>query len=328
MSKKPRPQQSNKTRTGNSEVSPPERSRSERSRSERSRSERDPYGPMSRHLHFMELRAPLEAAAYVAMRPLLRKLHIAGDQHSVMVLPGGLGDDGSTFFLRWGIRNLGYSVHGWGVGRNLGLTEQMLAALHARVEELYALHNAKISLVGWSLGGIYARMLARDLPDKVRQVITLGSPFRMVETDQFAYNMIGQARWERMVKKHSEELDLLRVHEHDRPPITVPSTAIYSRTDGFAPWQLSIDEIGPNSPNPLAENVEVRGSHTGLSSNPITLAVVLDRLAQPEDHWRPFKPMPVLRRFYPPPATWTHPKEHKPRSGPRSARLNTKRSLT
>lgn len=273
--------------------------------------EREPYRPMRRRLHFMELRAPLEAAAYVVMRPLLRKLHVAGDRHSVLVLPGGLGDDGSTFFLRWGIRNLGYSVHGWGIGRNMGLTEQMVTALRARVDELYKLHDTKISVVGWSLGGIYARMLARDMPDKVRQVITLGSPFRMVEEDQFAYNMVGQARWEKMVRKHSEELDLLRVHEHHRPPLTVPSTAIYSRTDGFAPWQLSIDEVGPKAPNSRAENVEVRGSHTGLSSNPITLAVVLDRLALPEDHWRPFKPMPVMRRFYPPPATWVHPKEQK-----------------
>jgi pimeloyl-ACP methyl ester carboxylesterase len=242
---------------------------------------------------------------------LLRALHVGGDRHAVLVLPGGMGDDGSTFFLRWGIRNLGYSVHGWGIGRNLGLTEEMLVALHARVEELYALHEAKISVIGWSLGGLYARMLARDLPDKIRQVITLGSPFRMVEEDQFAHNMIGRARWERFVQNHAAELDLLKVHEHHRPPITVPTTAVYSRSDGFAPWQLSIDEVGPNAPNPRAENVEVRGSHTGLTSNPISLAVVLDRLAQPEEHWRPFKPMPALCSFYPPPATWTHPSQSK-----------------
>jgi pimeloyl-ACP methyl ester carboxylesterase len=269
--------------------------------------DREPHGFMSAYRQLLELRFPLEGIAFFAVGPLLRSLHIEGDRHAVLVLPGGLGDDGSTFFLRWGIRNLGYTVHGWGVGRNMGLDEDMLAGLRARVEELYALHDAKISVIGWSLGGLYARMLARDFPDKVRQVITLGSPFRMIEEDQFAHRPFGKGQWQNFVERHSAEVDLLKVHEHHRPPITVPTTAVYSRNDGFAPWQLSIDETGPDAPNPRAQNVEVRGSHIGLSSNPITLAVVLDRLAQPEDHWRPFKPMPVLKRFYPEPASWTHP---------------------
>lgn len=269
--------------------------------------DRPPVKPMRRRLQLLELRAPLEAIAYLALRPVLRALHVPGDKHAVMFLPGGLGDDGSTAALRWGIKNLGYSVHGWGVGRNMGLNDQMLADLRARVTELYELHNAKISLVGWSLGGVYARMLARDFPDKIRQVITLGSPFRMVETDQFAVNMVGQARWNKFIQNHTKEIDLLRVHEHHRPPITVPTTSIYSRTDGFAPWHLSIDEVGPDAPNPQAENVEVRGSHTGLSTNPVAFAVVLDRLSQPEGSWQPFKSTSVLRRFYPKPASWVPP---------------------
>jgi pimeloyl-ACP methyl ester carboxylesterase len=276
---------------------------------EASSDDREPVGYMSLYRQLLELRFPLETAAYVAMRPFLRMLHIAGDQHAVLVLPGGMGADGSTFFLRWGIRNLGYSVHGWGQGRNLGCDEQKLNGLRARVKELYDLHNAKISVVGWSLGGIYSRMLARDMPEKIRQVITLGSPFRMVESDRFAHRPFGRGRWEKFVKNHAAQLDLLRVHEHSRPPITVPTTAIYSRRDGFAPWQLSIDETGPNAPNPRAENVEIRGSHIGLSSNPIALAVVLDRLAQPEGQWRPFRPMPALQPFFLPPATWIPPAE-------------------
>lgn len=274
---------------------------------EASHPERPPVGYMSLRQQLLELRFPLEGAAYLAMGPFLRLLHIAGDRHAVLVLPGGMGADGSTFFLRWGLRNLGYSVHGWGLGRNLGADERKLAGMRARVDELYELHGKKISIVGWSLGGIYARMLARDLPDKVRQVITMGSPFRMVESDQFAHRPFGRARWEKFVATHAAALDLLRVHEHDRPPLTVPTTAIYSRRDGFAPWQLSIDETGPNAPNPRAQNVEIRGTHIGLSSNPIALAVVLDRLAQREGAWKPFKPMLGLRGFYPPPASWVHP---------------------
>jgi pimeloyl-ACP methyl ester carboxylesterase len=293
--------------------------------------EREPVGPMSRRLHLLELRFPLEGAAYIVMQPLLRIMHIKGHRHAVLVLPGGMGGDGSTYFLRWGIRNLGYSVHGWGQGRNMGLSEKMLSGLRARVDELYALFDSKITVIGWSLGGLYARMLARDMPDKVRQVITLGSPFRMVEADQFAHNMIGRARWERMVATIAPELDLLRVHEHHRPPITVPTTAVYSRRDGFAPWQLCIDETGPNAPNPLAQNVEIGGTHTGLSTNVVALAVVLDRLAQPDNDWQPFKPLRLLRGFYPPPATWTHPVEEQPsnaktaRKGPRPANAHTAR---
>ena len=206
----------------------------------------------------------------------------------------------------------------WGVLSTAHINEKMLAGLRARVDELYDLFESRVSVVGWSLGGLYARMLARDKPDKVRQVITLGSPFRMVETDQFAHSMIGRARWEKMVKAHAAELDLLRVHEHERPPITVPTTAVYSRRDGFAPWQLSIDETGPNAPNPRAQNVEICGTHTGLSTNVIALAVILDRLAQRDDDWKPFRPLPILRGFYPPPATWTHPAASQP-SSPRAS---------
>lgn len=284
-----------------------------------SRPEREPVGPMSRRLHLLELRFPLEGAAYIVMQPLLRIMHIKGHRHAVLVLPGGMGGDGSTFFLRWGIRNLGYSVHGWGQGRNMGLNEKMLAGLRARVDELYALFDSKITVIGWSLGGLYARMLARDKPDQIRQAITLGSPFRMIEADQFAHNMIGRARWEKMVATNAAELDLLKVHEHDRPPITVPTTAVYSRRDGFAPWQLCIDETGPNAPNPRAQNVEIGGTHTGLSSNVVALAVVLDRLAQPDGDWQPFKPLRLLRGFYPPPATWTHPSEVHPIPPPKSS---------
>lgn len=279
--------------------------------------ERAPVRTISLRRRLLELRAPVEAAAYVVARPLLPRLHPPGEPHAVLVLPGGLGADGSTAILRWGIRGQGYSVHGWGQGRNVGVDEVKLAGLRARVDELYNLHDSPITVIGWSLGGLHARLLGRDRPEKIRQVITLGSPFRMVETDEFTHkpllnkalmSVVG-ASWEEFVASNAAEFDLVGVHEHHRPPLTVPATAIYSRNDGFAPWYLSIDETGPNAPNPRAENVEVRGSHVGLSSNPAVLAVILDRLAQPEGQWRPFKPVWGLQRFYPTPATWIHPAE-------------------
>lgn len=230
----------------------------------------------------------------------------------MLVLPGGLTDDRATVFLRWSLGAQGYDTHGWGLGTVTSLTEEVLDGMRARVDELYCEHDNTITLIGWSLGGIYARMLARDKPERIRQVITLGSPFRMVEEDRFA--PFGRARWDRFNEEHADEIDLMRVHEHHRPPITVPTTAIYSRNDGFAPWQLSIDEVGPHAPNPRAENVEVRGTHIGLAANPTVAAVILDRLAQPEGTWHPFRPVPALRRFYPPPATWIHP-HHLPTDG-------------
>jgi pimeloyl-ACP methyl ester carboxylesterase len=269
---------------------------------------RPPVGQIGLRRRLLEARAPLEALAFFGLQPLLRLTHLTGERHTVLVLPGGMSDDKATVFLRWALRAQGYDAHGWGLGMNMGPNEEVLAGMHARVRELYREHDSKITLIGWSLGGIYARMLARDLPDLVRRVITLGSPFRMIEADDFA--PFGRARWDRFVEEHAEDVDLMRTHEHDRPPITVPTTAIYSRTDGMAPWQLSIDEVGPHAPNPRAENVEVRGSHIGLASNPSVAVVIFDRLAQPEDAWSPFRPIPALAHFYPPPATWIHPVHH------------------
>ena len=268
---------------------------------------RPPVGYMRLRRQLLELRAPIEVAGYVAARSLLSKLHPPGEPHAVLVLPGGLGGDGSTAHLRWGISGQGYSVHGWNQGRNLGLSEAQLAGLRAWVDELYALHDTPITVIGWSLGGIYARMLGRDRPEQIRQIVTLGSPFRMLAHDRFAHRPFGRKNWEQFVARHTAELDLLTVQEHERPPLTVPATSVYSRNDGFAPWHLSIDETGPNASNPRAENVEVRGSHIGLASNPVVLAVILDRLAQPQGQWRRFEPIPSMRRFYPPPAMWIHP---------------------
>jgi hypothetical protein len=89
------------------------------------------------------------------------------------------------------------------------------------------------------------------------------------------------------------------VSEDERVPLTVPATSIYSRTDGVVRWHTCIDTQGP-----LKENIEVRGSHSGLGFNPAVLYVIANRLAQPEDDWRPFEAPPFLRRLFPRPAVW------------------------
>ncbi len=237
---------------------------------------------------------PVEAAGYWAIAPLLRSLG-RGDQHPVLTLPGFGASDDSTAPLRWALRAQGYWVHAWRLGRNVGPTARIVDGMRARVEALCNDHGRTVTLIGQSLGGVYARLLAREQPESVRQVITLGSPYRMVKGDRSA----AEQMWNQLSHLHDGDLPLNGLREEDRPPLTVPATSIYTRTDGVAPWQTCIDVIREH-----AENIEVRGSHIGMGVNPAVILAVLDRLAQPEGDWRPFAPPLPLRSWYPRPATW------------------------
>jgi pimeloyl-ACP methyl ester carboxylesterase len=190
-------------------------------------------------------RAFLEWLSFFGTSRLLERAP-RGDGHPVLVLPGFLAGDDSTRILRRYLQSLGYAVHPWLQGRNLG-SPSARDALDERLAELQQRYDRKLSLVGWSLGGVYARGVAKRLPGNVRQVITLGSPFG----------------------------------ESSPPP--VPSTAIFSKSDGITRWQTCREPEGPRF-----ENIEVTGSHCGLGWNAFVLWAIADRLAQPEDEWRPF----------------------------------------
>lgn len=257
--------------------------------------EADPVRAPKRSLVLLEQRALLELGAFVAASPLLR-LAGRGDRHPVLVLPGFTAGDRSTMPLRWFLRTQGWWAHGWHLGPNLGPSARVVAGMRTRLEELYARHDRTVSIVGWSLGGIYARLLAREHPDMVRSVITLGSPFRMTLRDRSTASPL----FDTLAPIHQAELlELANQSERERPPLLMPSTAIYTRTDGIVRWHTCIDEAGP-----LRENVEVRGSHSGLGHNPSVLAVVADRLSLPEGEWRPFKPARWARGCYPRPVEW------------------------
>ena len=247
-------------------------------------------------LQLAESRALFELGAFLAASPLLRAVG-RGDRHPVLVLPGFTADDYSTVPLRNVLRARGYWTHGWGLGRNLGPTERVLDGIHKRLEELARRHDEPVSLVGWSLGGIYARELARDNPEAVRQVITLGSPFRMTLSDRSTVSSL----FDRLNGQGQYPDDLLRlaIEEADKAQLTVPSTAIYSRSDGVVRWHMCIDTESHRH-----ENIEVRGSHSGLGFNPAVIFAVSDRLAQPPGDWRRFSAPLALRRFYPRPASW------------------------
>ena len=198
----------------------------------------------------LESRSLWEAGALLPALPLLA-LAPRGDGHPVLVLPGFMASDRSTAILRRFLGSLGYRVHGWNLDRNVGPTPAIRDGLVERLREI-ARDGRRVSLVGWSLGGIYARELARRFPSAVRLVITLGSPFRDPRE---------------------------RVRE-----LPVPATAIYSRSDGIVSWRRCVDDDGGSR-----ENVEVDSSHLGMGHHPRVLMIVADRLAQPQGEWRPFR---------------------------------------
>ena len=207
-------------------------------------------------------RAVSELGLLAGASPLLA-LSPRGDGHTVLVMPGLGASDESTRPLRRFLRGLGYDVHGWGLGRNAGPTTRMLDSVGARFLDLHGRRGEGVSLVGWSMGGIFARRLARLHPESVRQVITLGSPFRML-SDTASSSLL------------------------------MPSTAVYSRTDGIAPWMSCFDANGPRN-----EAIEVIGSHCGLGHHPAVLHVVADRLAQSPDSWAPFTARGLWRPWFP-----------------------------
>lgn len=214
-----------------------------------------------------EVRAPLEAAALVAALPLLRRAP-RGDGHHVVAIPPFGAGDAFTAVLRRYLGHLGYHVHPWNRPEVLALHRLSTVALR-RLDEIEALAGAPISMIGHSLGGIYAREIARAAPERVRRVITVGSPFGGDLKSNVVWPLYESVTGTRI---NGIAPDVLaRMNE----PLAVPSTAIYSRSDGVVAWHSCIDADAPT-----AENVQVPGSHIGLLHNPATFYVIADRLAQ------------------------------------------------
>ena len=212
-----------------------------------------------------------------------------GDGHGVLVLPGLLANDPSTSVLRLYLRWLGYDVRGWGLGRNLGPTDAVVEGLPRLLTAHAEKTGRAVSVVGWSLGGIYGREIARAYPEYVRQVITLGSPFALTDPRQSRVNGV----YQRGSKLHAAGVRLPTREEVARP-IAVPSTAVYSRMDGIVSWRAC---IAPETA--LHRNVEVRCGHLGFGVDPATLWLVAERLAAPPGRALPFRPPPLMRPLYP-----------------------------
>ena len=232
-------------------------------------------------------RALGELAAFYALRPAMSLLP-RGDGHGVLVLPGFMASDTSTAPMRRLLSDLGYEVVGWELGRNLQINNERIAAMSDCVVKLYRQTGRKISIVGWSLGGMLARELAKLHPDMVRQVISLGSPLtseRGVSNATYLFEAINGK-----VPDIRRDAGLGKI---ETPP-PVPSTSVYTKTDGVVAWRGSIQPEGKTR-----ENVEVYASHCGLGVNPLVMVVVADRLAQPEGKWAPFKARGLRALLFP-----------------------------
>jgi pimeloyl-ACP methyl ester carboxylesterase len=249
-------------------------------------------GPL---LLMLEGRAPWEYAALVAASPWLRRLP-PGDGHSVLVLPGLGASDFSTQPLRAFLGRLGYDVHPWRQGFNFGPRHGVLHRVGEQVKAIAHDSGRPVSVIGWSLGGIYAREVAKRATEAVRCVVTLGTPFTGHPKANNAW------RFYEVVS--GQKVDDPALTAQIRLPPPVPTTSIYSRSDGIVAWPCSLNE-----PAPHTENVEVRASHVGMGMNPLALYAVADRLAQDPARWVPFDVQGARRWFYRSPVIVPDPSE-------------------
>ncbi len=238
-------------------------------------------GPL---LMLLEARAPWEYAATLAATPWLARLP-AGDGHPVLVFPGLGAADFSTLPLRRFLRRRGYRPCAWEQGFNFGPRRGVLDACRRRLADLAQHHGGKVSLIGWSLGGLYARELAKEQPENARCVITLGTPFAGPPRATNAW------RFYELVSGQSTRDPALT--EPLRRPPACPTTSLYSKTDGIVAWRCSLNE-----PAPHTENIAIRASHVGMGLNPLALAAITDRLAQDPKAWRRFDVAGARRWLY------------------------------
>lgn len=217
-----------------------------------------------------------------------------GDGHPVLLLPGFLTGDLTTAPLRECLEEKGYKTHTWQGGINLGLNDHISEHLHALIQKIFEENNGqKITLIGHSLGGVFARELAREYPEMIRSVITLGTPFGSAAeaTPQLLRKIY------EFLNPGTDHLNDKDLQQRGLTPPPVPTTSIFSKSDGIVDWQASL-----NPKAPIAENIEVISSHIGMIVNPLAVAAILDRLAQKEEAWQPFdagKYNGVLSALYP-----------------------------
>lgn len=244
----------------------------------------------------LELRAFSEMSSLLWTWPLLMQAP-RGDGHPVLLTPGFMGDEGTLIGLKYFLQGRGYDVHTWGLGRNVGFKVRHADALEQKIRHLHHKSGRKVSLIGWSLGGVFSLYAALQASECVRQLITLGSPVT-IDLKHGSQSSPMVKRLYRLVAHPlgpSAHVMLPRtkaLRERKLPP--VPVSCLYSLSDGVVPAQ----EATITGDASHCENIRVQGSHTGLGFNPMVLLIVANRLAQPEGQWQPFDPSGLGGWYY------------------------------
>jgi pimeloyl-ACP methyl ester carboxylesterase len=250
-------------------------------------------GSPSRLNSFMEARALLEIALLPASLPLLMDAP-RGDGHPVLLLPGFLAGESTLIALKLYLQSKGHDVHTWGLGRNVGFRKKHANALQQKIRYLHHITGRKVSLVGWSLGGVFSFYGAESALDCVRSIVTLGSPVSVDITGNQSPATV-KALYRLVSHRLGPAAHLMQpraksLREHRR--LAIPTSCLFSLTDGVVPPQEATIDGDPA----LHENIQVPGSHIGLGFNGIVLSIVADRLAQPENQWKPFVAHGLLAR--------------------------------
>jgi len=260
--------------------------------------------PVVRHAHvgaphvltsLLEPRGLLEMALLPASLPLLMEAP-QGDGHPVLLVPGFMASETSLIALKLFLQNKGYDVHTWGLGRNVGFRSKHANALPQKIRYLHHRTGKKVSLVGWSLGGVFSMYGAQQALDCVRSIITLGSPVSVdaqgsqsPSAVKALYRLVSHrlGATAHVMQPRAKEM-------RERRRLAIPTSCLYSLSDGVVPPQEATIDGDPA----LHENIRVPGSHIGLGFNGIVLAIVADRLAQPQGDWQPFVPKGLLGQVW------------------------------
>jgi len=249
--------------------------------------------PPRRLYTLLEARGLLEAALLPACLPFLHASP-RGDGHPVLLVPGFTAGDATLVGLSLFLRSRGYHVETWGFGQNTGFKLKFAQALEQKIRFLHHRHRRKVSVIGWSLGGVYGFYTAHNASECIRTVISLGSPMRF-SVGEVKVPMVVQALYRYFAHPMGPVAHVANVRSKVlKSPPPMPSTCIYSMTDGIVPpnsAQLDTS-VGQH------ENIWVPGSHIGLGFNAAVMWVLADRLAQPEGAWEPFKPHGVAGSLY------------------------------
>ena len=258
--------------------------------------------PVVRHAHvgaphaltsILEARGLLEMAMLPASFPLLMAAP-AGDGHPVLLVPGFMASEASLIALKVFLQSKGYDVHHWGLGRNVGFRSKHANALPQKIRYLHHITGKKVSLVGWSLGGVFSLYGAQNALECVRSITTLGSPVSVDASGSQSPNAV-KALYRLVSHRLGATAHMMQPRAkamRERRRLAVPTSCLYSLSDGVVPPQEATIDGDPA----LHENIQVPGSHIGLGFNGIVLAIVADRLAQPEGHWSPFVTKGLLGR--------------------------------